>query len=794
MSDITHLEVARLDGAIIAKYAGGTIKRVSANTFEGHGVRWHAPGRMDLTGEWFSSKTYLMRNAGYPIIGIPTNYQHGMQKAFGNLAIGVVSFTTEDEIGQFIRGELKTREDYIAMLQEIGRKADAKFTDIQLGQKADLAIKAVNTLIAEVPLQFSGGFDPSTWLVDPESKHIDQAGMIHLAFTPTPADDLNPMVRFKSAWDEVLKYESSTSYSLPLIQTDGSAAREGGSPEKADRKGDATKADVGPNVQVTPTGVLSMDEQMIATIAAAVAQQVLAGIAPMLNKQEQTPEQLPLEAEVVSSLLKDQTVDPNAKPDELAKAMAEKATKYVLDALEKRRGAAVSAKAIAEAYLKRNLPPVDDLAASGGGNDFGHTKATDVQVMSRYQKWDARDFSFALNIAQLQQGKGRRLIKTNFDQAFFREFADKAAKSYQSGTLHMSDSAVKSVRTIKSDELDYSTQAGYGDEAVPTIWSEDIWERPRQDNVIQNLFESVEMPSNPYEYPVEGSDPAVRYVVETKHEAQLSLDSTTRPIRSSKVGTGKITFTARKFGLQVEWSAELDEDSISRLIPQFRKQAERAMQDKGIDNVAINGDTSTTTNINSDGETITESDRNYLAYDGLIHQALVTATTNRLDAGGVAPTLQHLRAVRSMLGTAEAYNPNNLAWIMDFPTYAKLLNDDNVVTVDKYGAAATVLTGELGRIDGIRVFVSAEMALADADGKVTQTANVVNRGRAQLVHTPSWKMGYRRQTQQSLDFLTWFDMWLLTITMRNHFLPRTATNGTLQSTDDSVGLLYNIAV
>ncbi len=172
MTDILNQpEITHVGGAIIAKYAGGILKRVSANTFEGHGVRWHDPNRMDLTGEWFSAKTYLMRSAGYPIVGIPTNYQHGMQKTFGNLAVGLVTFADEDEIGEFIRGELKTRAEYVAMLQEIGRKGDLKFTDAQLARKSDLAVKAVETLIADVTLQFSGGFDPSTWQVDPDTKH-----------------------------------------------------------------------------------------------------------------------------------------------------------------------------------------------------------------------------------------------------------------------------------------------------------------------------------------------------------------------------------------------------------------------------------------------------------------------------------------------------------------------------------------------------------------------------------------------------------------------------------------------
>lgn len=794
MTELHTPEITRANGAILAKYAGGILK-ADGSTFNGYGIRWHAPNRPDLQGEWFSAKTYLMRNAGYPVSGIPVNYQHGMKSNFGNLAIGIVRFANEDDIGLFIEGELKTREEYIQMLREIGRKTDVAFTDSQLAQKSVLMTKAVEELITSVPLQFSGGFDPSTWVVDENTRHIEQAGMIHLAFTPTPADDLNPMVSFKSAMEEILHVPSR--HIIPGIQT--------GKPETSkDAQHTATASRPSDVEHSSHTDTQGKKNMTLEEIMALLRQLEDAMVA--YGQESGTP------AADAGEMAQEVETEMAAMPEEEMKAItaqqiAEKAFALFEAKVNARKQAAKSAQDAFTALVNQRKAQQPARPATGAytnpannplvnqdvtkGNRSG---AADVQVFSKFHKWDARDFSFALNIHSLQRQSGKRLMKSEITQEFAREFADKALKGYQAGTLHMDEPTFKSVMRIKSDELDYSTQDAYGDELVPTIWSQDIWERPRQDNVIQNIFQSVEMPSNPYEYPVESTDPTVYFVAETKHEAQLSLDSTTRPIPSSKVGTNKVTFSAKKFGLQVQWSSELEEDAIARLVPQFRAQAERAMQDKGIDNVALNGDTSTTGNINSDGETITATTRNYLAYDGLIHQPLVTATSNRLDASGANPTISHLRAVRALLGTPEGYSPQNLAWIMDFATYMKLLSDDTVLTVDKYGNQATVLTGELGKIDGIPVFVSAEMALADADGKVTQTSNTVNRGRAILVHRPSWLLGFRRQIQQSLDFIPFFDTWILTITTRNHFLPRTATDGTLQSTDDSTAILYNIGV
>ncbi|PJF22393.1 MAG: hypothetical protein CUN56_06245, partial [Phototrophicales bacterium] len=89
----------------------------------------------------------------------------------------------------------------------------------------------------------------------------------------------------------------------------------------------------------------------------------------------------------------------------------------------------------------------------------------------------------------------------------------------------------------KSDELSHTAQTAFGDEWVPEMWSSQIWHKARQDNVILPLFRAIEMPSNPFELPIEGTDPTVYYVPETTNESQLSLGAG-NSIPSSKIGSG----------------------------------------------------------------------------------------------------------------------------------------------------------------------------------------------------------------------------------------------------------------
>jgi HK97 family phage major capsid protein len=335
---------------------------------------------------------------------------------------------------------------------------------------------------------------------------------------------------------------------------------------------------------------------------------------------------------------------------------------------------------------------------------------------------------------------------------------------------------------LKADELTYSTQSGFGDEWVPDLWSAQIWQRARLENAILPLFRSVEMPSNPFELPIEGTDPTVFFVPETKNEADLTLAAAANPIPDSKVGSGKIQLTAQKLALRVGFSAELVEDSIVPVLNIYREQAMRSIL-TSIDNVLLNGDTATSGNINKDGGTPAGTDR-YMAFNGLRKLPLVTNTANAVDAAGV-PTLALLRQARFTMSPQYAARPTDLAWIVDTGSYAKLLGLSEFLTMEKAGPMATAQTGQIGFMDGAPVIVSAEMALAAANGKVSTTVPNNVKGTALCVYRPGWFVGYRRRIAVSVDYLPYYDSYQLTATVRLAFAPFDT---------EAASALYNITV
>ena len=336
---------------------------------------------------------------------------------------------------------------------------------------------------------------------------------------------------------------------------------------------------------------------------------------------------------------------------------------------------------------------------------------------------------------------------------------------------------------IKADELSYSTQASFGDEWVPDLWSQQIWHRARLENAILPLFQSVEMPSNPFELPIEGTDPTVYFVPETTDETQLSLGSG-NAIPDSKVGSGKVQLAAKKLALRVGFSSELVEDAVVPVLNIYREQAVRAITDS-IDYVLLNGDTLTSGNINKDGGTPDATDR-YMAFDGLRKLPIVTTTANAVDASG-APTLALLRQARFTMAPKYAARPSDLAWIVDGGTYATFLGMSEFLTMEKAGPLATAQTGQIGFADGAPVIVSAEMPLTDgADGKVNSATPANNtKGTALCVYRPGWFVGYRRRIAVSVDYLPYYDSYQLTATVRLAFINFDA---------DVAAALYNVTV
>ena len=309
-------------------------------------------------------------------------------------------------------------------------------------------------------------------------------------------------------------------------------------------------------------------------------------------------------------------------------------------------------------------------------------------------------------------------------------------------------------KVAQKTELMFSTDAGFGDEWVPTLMNAQLWRTVRLNAAVLGLFEQFEMPSQPYVLPTESTDPTIYKVPEATAQSQMA--ATAPSFIDSKIGTAAITFSAGKMGALSYWSEEQEEDGIIAFEPQIRDQYGLAIA-HGIDEILISGDeTTATANIVNDGATQAATSR-FLVLDGLRHQPLVTTTADKRDAGAL--TIDDFGATAALLGVAGKWglNPADLVWLMDGGVWHKARLLGEVLTQDKFGAMATVFNGQLGSLFGSPIIVSENYALTAADGNIDNSGGSNTKGSFLCVNKRFVKVGWRRRPRIRVERLPFSD-------------------------------------
>lgn len=274
-----------------------------------------------------------------------------------------------------------------------------------------------------------------------------------------------------------------------------------------------------------------------------------------------------------------------------------------------------------------------------------------------------------------------------------------------------------------------------GEQWIPNDFSNQLVRDIRMQLRVAALHPRFNMPTNPYTFPVEGSDIDAYLVSEqTADNAELTPGNR---VTAQTPGTGNLTFSAKKLGVRSVVSTEVTEDSIVPIIPYVREKIARAMAEAQ-EEATVNGDTRTTV-ANIDGLTAgTESDRRH-AYNGYRYAAIQAGTTS--DASG-GLTLAKVRKLRTDMGKW-GIDVSQLAYVVGINAYNQLLGLNEVVTLDKFGPRATIFNGQLGSLDGIPIIVSEHVSeTLDADGLNSGTGSATE---ILLVRRDAFRYGDRRQ-------------------------------------------------
>lgn len=298
--------------------------------------------------------------------------------------------------------------------------------------------------------------------------------------------------------------------------------------------------------------------------------------------------------------------------------------------------------------------------------------------------------------------------------------------------------------------------ASTGSTFFPTETSDEIIQIVYEQNFMRGLFPAMPMSTRTVNVPkLNGS---VNF-----HAHTLSAVESGTEASESRQATTEITLTLKTMIANVPIGNYLIAYGVEGLLTVLRDDiASRLAFNEA--NLFINADTETGSSYadnimgayhatnNPNGVNATNNDY-LLEMDGLRKSATATAVS---VSGTFA--LSHLRQAIASLGVY-ADNRDDLALIVPRNLEVQLLGLTELQTVDKYGAGATILSGEIGRIYGVRVFgtgvIPTNLNYAGVyDGSTTtQTMALLTHVRSPMIGNPTqaerrFSMGFEDEPQR----------------------------------------------
>lgn len=337
-----------------------------------------------------------------------------------------------------------------------------------------------------------------------------------------------------------------------------------------------------------------------------------------------------------------------------------------------------------------------------------------------------------------------------------------------------------------ADLIDRSTEATNW---IPTQYSANLYERIKISLPLLTLFPEVAMAAGDLVLPLDMNDQEATRRTEATTSASMDPWTDATHVNPSALASSKITLSAEKLRSRYWISQEASEDAIVAMLPLLERKHIRNMGE-AIEDAIINGHT---TGLDTGGTHFSKTnppattDARY-CWDGLRKIAIAYTPTpsNRADMGNVKPTVVGIRGIRAAMGEYGA-DPAMLAYIFGLFGYIKLLDDSNVLTLEKFGSLATVATGVMAKVDGCDVLVSRRVPQnANATGVIDGTTT--NRTLAIAANREAFILGNRRRITMGQQSHLASDSIELVSYWRGDFQPAFPT-----TTVAGCGVLYNIA-
>ncbi|GEM_PF-2716687 len=187
----------------------------------------------------------------------------------------------------------------------------------------------------------------------------------------------------------------------------------------------------------------------------------------------------------------------------------------------------------------------------------------------------------------------------------------------------------------------------------------------------------------------------------------------------------KFNLTAKPFKGMYKWTDETDMFTVVEMLPLLRQALYLGLS-AAIENSLINGDTA-----------IAPPDVRsfWMGFRKIALDASLSADLSTFN-------ITNFRALRQKLAKW-GIKPSDLLIVAEENiAYYNFLNDANFLTIDKVGAKATVLTGQIGIYDGIPVKTSSLYPLTNATGQVDAVPANNTKGSFIIINKRPFAVGF----------------------------------------------------
>lgn len=284
-------------------------------------------------------------------------------------------------------------------------------------------------------------------------------------------------------------------------------------------------------------------------------------------------------------------------------------------------------------------------------------------------------------------------------------------------------------------------KAVLSDSNLYEAFSTNIYHEMQQQLVVAPMFRRIEINSRDFRIPVADEDQS-DFVAQFPSGSFNAGPSDTTTVPTTRQATiGAVNVQPKKFMVATHIAKDEEEDTIIPLVDFLRQAATRRLA-RGMDKAILRGDGSITSDFSA-SNALASAGVYASVVKGLVELSNSAGLLTKTGATATKAAPSDIAAARLLLGKYGLALGENLAYITSVEGYNNLVTNTDFQTVDKFGSQATYLTGSVGAVYGIPIYISEFM----------DSASAADSNLGVMVYKPGFVIGERRAMEIESEYL-----------------------------------------